>query len=110
MNNDQCTGTPNKSIEKYGYTNSEFLNLTIKDIRPQEDVDNLMEDLQKSRPSLQQSGDWRHTLKNGQVIDVQITSHTLEFIGRPCHINVSFSSSLRMESWFLEFSHNNYDN
>jgi len=70
------------ALEKYGHTRSEFLALTIKDIRPTEDIASLMNNLEQKRRPLQHSGEWHHRLKNGQVIDVEITSHTLEFEGR----------------------------
>ncbi|MBI4730645.1 MAG: PAS domain S-box protein [Chloroflexi bacterium] len=70
------------AVEKYGYTREEFLRLTLKDIRPQEDVARLVADVKKKRPSLQHSGEWRHHLRDGRIIDVEITSHTLEFRGR----------------------------
>ncbi|MDO9300210.1 MAG: PAS domain S-box protein, partial [Anaerolineales bacterium] len=69
------------ALEKYGYTRDEFLALTIKDIRPAEDVARLINNLKQERPALQHSGEWHHRLKNGQIIEVEITSHTLEFEG-----------------------------
>lgn len=65
------------AVEKYGYTREEFLHMTIADIRPAEEVARLMEDVSKQRSPLQRSGDWRHRLKDGTLIDVEITSHTL---------------------------------
>ena len=69
------------AIEKYGYSREEFQGLTIKDIRPAEDIDRLVANLAQKRPALQHSGAWQHRLKNGTLIDVEITSHTLEFEG-----------------------------
>ncbi len=69
------------AINKYGYTRAEFLDMTLVDIRPAEDVARLMEDLNQKRSSLQYSDDWRHKLKDGEVIDVEITSHTIEVEG-----------------------------
>lgn len=68
--------------KKYGYTRREFLGMTIKDIRPQEDIPRLLKDVESRRPPWQFSGGWRHQLKNGKIIDVEITSHTLEYNGR----------------------------
>ncbi|MDP1713827.1 MAG: PAS domain S-box protein [Anaerolineales bacterium] len=65
------------AVEKYGHTREEFLRMTIADIRPVEDVPRLMEDLAQQRPALQHAGEWRHRLKDGTIIDVEITSHTL---------------------------------
>jgi PAS domain S-box-containing protein len=63
---------------KYGYSRDEFLDMRITDIRPQEDVARLLEDVRRSRPSLQTSGEWRHRLKDGRLISVEIASHTLD--------------------------------
>ena len=67
----------NSAVEKYGYTREEFMHMTIADIRPTEEVSRLMEDVARQRPPLQHAGEWRHRLKNGTIIDVEITSHTL---------------------------------
>ncbi len=70
------------AIEKYGYSRPEFFGMSIADIRPQEDNARLAENVKKKRPSLQHSEDWRHVLKDGSVINVDIVSHELEFGGR----------------------------
>ena len=69
------------AVNKYGYTRAEFLGMTLADIRPSEDVARLTRDLAQPRPALQHSGEWRHKLKNGSIIDVEISSHTLEIEG-----------------------------
>lgn len=70
------------AVAHYGYTRNEFLQMRITDIRPADDVSRLLEDVRQDRPPLQYSGQWRHRLKDGRIIDVEITSHTLEFGGR----------------------------
>ncbi|MFZ5856806.1 MAG: PAS domain S-box protein [Chloroflexota bacterium] len=70
------------AVEKYGYSREEFLRMTLKDIRPAEELSRLEKDVKQKRPTLQHSGEWKHQLKNGRVIDVEITSHTLEYNGR----------------------------
>jgi two-component system cell cycle sensor histidine kinase/response regulator CckA len=74
----------NATIQQYGYSRDEFLSMTIRDIRPEEDVARLDQHVARPRPKWQQSGEWRHRLKDGRVIDVAITSHTLEYDGRTC--------------------------
>jgi PAS domain S-box-containing protein len=69
------------AVDKYGYTRAEFLNMTIADIRPPEDVARLQADVARPRPALQYSGEWRHRLKDGTIIDVEITSHTITLAG-----------------------------
>ncbi len=70
------------AVAQYGYSRDEFLTMRITDIRPLEDIPRLLENVDKGRPSLQISGEWQHRTKLGRVIDVEITSHTLEFAGR----------------------------
>ncbi|MCG3209516.1 MAG: Sensor histidine kinase RcsC [Anaerolineae bacterium] len=73
----------NAAVARYGYSREEFLAMTIKDICPAEDVSNLLADVDRERPVLQHSGEWRHRLKDGQIIDVEIDSHLIEFDGQP---------------------------
>lgn len=69
------------AVAKYGYSRQEFLNMTIVDIRPPEDVDRLLGNLAQPREPLEYSTGWRHRLKDGRIIDVEITSHTIEIDG-----------------------------
>ncbi|HEX3644405.1 MAG TPA: PAS domain S-box protein, partial [Vicinamibacterales bacterium] len=67
------------AIHRYGYARREFLAMRITDIRPPEDVPRVMASVESRRDPLMQSGVWRHRFKSGEVIDVEITSHTLLF-------------------------------
>ena len=67
---------------QYGYSRDEFLGMRITDIRPPDDVPRLLEDIAAKRPRLQSSGEWRHRGRDGRIIDVHITSHTLTYSGR----------------------------
>ena len=69
------------AINKYGYARQEFLSMTIVDIRPPEDIEQLMNNLAKPRQPLERSNGWRHRLKDGTIIHVEITSHTVEIDG-----------------------------
>ncbi|HVS98680.1 MAG TPA: PAS domain S-box protein, partial [Puia sp.] len=72
------------AIREYGYTREEFLSMTIADIRPPEDVDKLKQTARQVRQLGQVFADsrWRHVKKDGQRINVEITSHPIEFEGR----------------------------
>ncbi len=71
------------ALEHYGYSRDEFLSMTIKQIRPPEYVDALVTSVREPRGEISHSGVWRHRKKDGTLIDVEITSHTLTFGGRP---------------------------
>src|SRR5207237_4694170 len=73
-------------IDKYGYTRDELLKMTIKDVRPPEDLPSLAESPSKIQPNLEYTGTWRHRKKDGSIIDVEITSHQLPFAGRPARL------------------------
>src|SRR5450759_773488 len=70
------------AIRHYGYSRDEFLAMTIKDIRPAEDLARLVESVAAPRNSLSDAGVWRHYRKDGTLIDVEITSNTLMHDGR----------------------------
>jgi two-component system cell cycle sensor histidine kinase/response regulator CckA len=69
----------NAAIVRYGFTREEFLAMTIRDIRPPEDVDRLVQTMSIPRDKWQQAGAWRHRLKSGKIIDVEITSHEIRY-------------------------------
>jgi PAS domain S-box-containing protein len=74
------------AIERYGYTREEFLAMTIKDIRPPEDVPALLANVAALTSAFDPPDVWRHRKKDGTVIHVEITSHSLNFAGRPARL------------------------
>lgn len=70
------------AIEHYGYSREEFRQMTIKDIRPAEDVPALIDNVAHVTSGVNKAGVWRHQKKDGTIIDVEITAHTLIFGGR----------------------------
>ncbi len=72
------------ATEMYGYTHEEFLNMTLLDIRPPEEVPLLLQDVAESRNSMDSFllVHRRHRKKNGESIDVQIRTHSIEYGGR----------------------------
>jgi PAS domain S-box-containing protein len=69
------------AIDAYGYTRDEFMHMTVAEIRPAEDVPKFRE-LIADTPAYDRSGPWRHLCKDGTVLQVLITSHSLTFDGR----------------------------
>jgi two-component system cell cycle sensor histidine kinase/response regulator CckA len=71
------------AVRHYGYARAEFLDMTIRDIRPAEDVERLMADLAtRGGPGSPMPGVWRHQTKDGSVIDVEITAGRVVMEGR----------------------------
>jgi PAS domain S-box-containing protein len=66
------------ALKLYGYSYSEFTCLSLREIRPVEDVPKFFE-LTRELPHFDRSGPWRHRKHDGTVIQVLITSHSLTF-------------------------------
>ncbi len=69
------------AVHHYGYSRREFLAMTIKQVHPAEDTAD-SEYLACADPDLDQGGEARHQKKDGTIINVEITSHQLDFEGR----------------------------
>ncbi len=76
----------NAAIIHYGYSLAEFLNMTIKDIRPTKDVPALLANIEKVTSGIDEAGIWKHKKKDGSLIDVEIISHTTEFDGKRAEV------------------------
>ncbi len=72
----------NAALLLYGYSLEEFLQMTILDIRPAEDIPLILEHLKKIHRQIEKSGCWRHLKKDGSIIWVEITAHETTFEGR----------------------------
>jgi two-component system cell cycle sensor histidine kinase/response regulator CckA len=70
------------AVAHYGYTREEFLRMTLKDIRPPEDIGPLLDYLAKSSTGIQMAGEWRHRRKDGAILNVMVTIHPITFVGK----------------------------
>jgi diguanylate cyclase (GGDEF)-like protein/PAS domain S-box-containing protein len=74
------------AIQQYGYSEEEFLDMTIREIRPQEDVSRLEQHLTRSdtlTPNIRtMAGIWHHVRRDGTLVSVDISHHALTFMGR----------------------------
>jgi PAS domain S-box-containing protein len=86
------------AVKQYGYGKDEFLRMTIKDIRPAEDVGRLLKNVSRVTEGLDDAGLWRHITKDGRLIDVEITSHVLAFQGRRAELVLAHDVTRRTHS------------
>ncbi len=71
------------AVYHYGYSREEFLGMSIRDIRPSEDLARLDENLRLTVVTpVDDPGVWRHLTKDGKIFHVHITSHEVPFGGR----------------------------
>lgn len=76
----------NAAINQYGYSREEFLNLTLKDIRPYEEIPALEQYLTAYRPGQNRFSLWKHVKKNGEVITVEVAASDVTFFREACRM------------------------
>jgi two-component system cell cycle sensor histidine kinase/response regulator CckA len=67
------------AIARYGYTRQEFLSMTLREIRPPEDIPAFLEHARASTATPHTDGPWRHRKKDGAILFVEITAHPIQF-------------------------------
>jgi PAS domain S-box-containing protein len=70
------------AIARYGYSQSEFLALTIRDIRPAEEQSRLEQELARRPDEGAIRTGVRHRAKDGRLFEVDLVARPLEFAGR----------------------------
>lgn len=74
----------NAAIVHYGYSREEFLSMTIREIRPLDQVQFMEEYVRKSREGIPfpPKGIFTHKKKNGELIKIEATNNNLIFNGK----------------------------
>lgn len=70
------------TLQKYGYSREEFLHMRLTDLYPNEEIPNLLEYLATIDETNKPCSLWRHGLKGGSIIDVEMTVHKISLDGR----------------------------
>ena len=70
------------ACEHYGYTREEFLNLSVLDMRPKEEVQRFLEDVKQLSPEVRTAGVWKHKRKDGTIISVEIFKDDIVYKGK----------------------------
>ncbi|QKQ73784.1 PAS domain S-box protein [Nostoc sp. TCL240-02] len=79
QNNLQFLDVNEAAIIHYGYSREEFLQMQITDIYPPENIPIFREYLGKKHTNLHFSGQWLHRRKDGQILDVEVVTHTINY-------------------------------
>jgi PAS domain S-box-containing protein len=74
------------AIRQYGYTREEFLSLSLKDIRPPEEVPLLQEYMKSYTQGVDRVGLWSHRKKNGEIIIAEISANDVSFFSTACRL------------------------
>ncbi|MEG3858331.1 PAS domain S-box protein [Microcoleus sp. herbarium12] len=86
------------AIKHYGYSRDEFLNMTVADIRPSQKVPKLLKNISQVDAGLDFAGVWQHQIKNGTIIDVEITSYALIFDNRNAELVLAHDVTDRLQA------------
>jgi PAS domain S-box-containing protein len=70
-----------QACKQYGYSEEEFLAMTIDDIRPPDETARLVKVRSTGPAGHREFGYWRHLKKDGTIIDVEISSDDIVFRG-----------------------------
>ena len=85
------------AIASYGYSRKEFLSLTIKDLRPSEDIPALLEHIRNSPNGAGTTGTWRHRKKDGAIIDVEVTTGAVQIDHRDARLAIAANITERKQ-------------
>ncbi len=91
------------AVRNYGYTEEEFLGMTIAQIRPEEDLERFIENVRSSRDEPLTVAEWRHRRKDGTILHVEVMSRPLMFNGRPARLVMAadISEKKQLQEQFL---------
>lgn len=74
------------AIAKYAYSREEFLAMTIADIRPDEDVQLLRENVSRVGGGFEDAGIWTHVDAKGRAFPVHVFSHAIDWEDRSAEL------------------------
>lgn len=76
------------AINHYGYSFEEFMNMTIKDVRLQEEIPKMQKALEESngKDDFYFQGFFKHKTKQGEIIDVEIRSNIIFYRGKKAEV------------------------
>ncbi|MCH6234256.1 hybrid sensor histidine kinase/response regulator [Cognataquiflexum rubidum] len=87
------------AIGHYGYSQVEFMRMTIRDIRPKEELEyleNLMDSVRKENPKHLRVI-VNHLKKDGTLIRVETHSNAIEFQGRSCRLVLAHDITAKLK-------------
>lgn len=70
------------AVDRYGWSREEFLRRKITDIRPPEDIPAVVEVVRNRPEGWFRTRQWRHRLRDGSMVPVEVVSHAMRFNDR----------------------------
>ena len=86
------------ALAKYGFTQEEFLAMTLKDIQPPGGVEKLMYWLAPERIDRSHTVEWQHRCKNGRILDVEAFGRNIDFNGERARLTLIIDNTARRQA------------
>lgn len=80
----------NAACAYYGYTHDEFLQLSVAQIRPPEDIPRLLESISSFSGMYKDAGVWTHLTKSGRSVEVEVYMLMFKVAERPAILSVIY--------------------
>lgn len=103
--NSQIVDVNEAAIKHYGYSHKEFLQMTSKQLRPPFEYERYENFIKKYGRTIEGNiGIWNHAKKDGTLIQVELTVHSITYNNQPCRLVLAndITEKLKLEKR-LEF-------
>jgi two-component system cell cycle sensor histidine kinase/response regulator CckA len=77
------------AVRNYGWSREEFLSMSITDIRPRDEVETLLRGIRGGDVGSPAPKTWRHRVRDGTLIDVEISAGRVTWEGRDAALVVA---------------------
>lgn len=89
------------AVQKYGYSEEEFLRMTILQIRDPATIQQVLDDVKGTRQDLTYRGIWQHRKKNRETFPVEIYSHSTRYAGRDARLVMAVDIEAEIRSTII---------
>ncbi len=84
VDNYQILEVNDAMVKMYGYSYQEFLQMDVKALRPEDEIPYFIQKMKSEASNALHMGEiWKHKLKNGEIIFVEISSHQITYNKQP---------------------------
>jgi two-component system cell cycle sensor histidine kinase/response regulator CckA len=96
------------AVKLYGYSREEFLKMKTTDIRLPGSITGSLKDREGSASKVVSQQHWRHRKKNGEMLQVEITTHKINFMRRDALLEIAQDITARRNAESAAAEHNAY--
>jgi PAS domain S-box-containing protein len=86
------------ALAMYGYSQEEFLAMSLKDVRPPEDHEKLLYWMAPERIARSHTVEWQHRTKDGRLLDVEVFARDVDFNGERARMALIIDNTARRQA------------